>query len=67
MNTGEIIADLGINSLVNRINSTGDMAVGTRRESFFSPKEPGVWWTENLWESFEFLSIQEIMDELPGK
>ena len=66
VSTGKIIANLGENNIPHRINSTGDMAVGTRKESFLTPKEPVVWWTNNGWETFEVLTIQEILDVVPG-
>ena len=64
--TGEIIADFGVNSVPHRISSTGEFAVGTRRETFFSLKEPGLWWTEDQWETWDFLSIEDILAALPG-
>ena len=43
VSTGKIIANFGVNNIPHRINSTGDMAVGTRKESFLTPKDPVVW------------------------
>ena len=66
VSTGNIIANFGVNNIPHRINSTGDMAEGTRKESFLTPKEPVVWWTDDAWETFEVLTIQEILDVVPG-
>ena len=66
VDTGEILADFGTNSVPHRISSTGEFAVGTSRESFFAPKEPGLWWTDDQWQTWEFISIREILDSLPG-
>ena len=64
--TGEIVQDLGVFNLPHRINSTGDIIAGTRQNNFFTPKEPVIWSSDDQWQTVNVLTIQEIMDAIPG-
>ena len=65
--SGEIVADLGAFSEVHRINSTGDMVVGTRTVFALPPQRDAVvWWTDDQWETVNALTINEILEAVPG-
>ena len=65
--SGEIVADLGAFSEVHRINSTGDMVVGTRTVFALPPQHDAVvWWTDDQWETVNALTINEILEAVPG-
>ena len=67
VSTGEMVADLGIFSEIHRINSTGDMVVGTRTTFSLPPQRDGVlWWTDDQWATVNAITMDEILEAVPG-
>lgn len=65
ISSGKIIADLGgFVSFPMHINSAGTMIVATKG---FFPQEPTLWWTDNEWQDFTELPLNDLLDaEVPG-
>ena len=66
--TGEIVADLGGLTELQKINSSGTMIVGLRKSFGFPPPPPEhlIWWSEDGWQTVHELSAEEILAVAPG-